>query len=183
MYIDARKQSILECQDDQELHALLTRDPLGASVHLVPLGSITLESMGDYLAQFKGFFTRTIAFRPSGWSYVPPAGADVTLPPIAPLIAKQQARVFAASSFTPMRGSTSKHLMYGVPYSEHSSFTELTCFALSLRWTRIIATVNVGTQAGRAKMQRWFEKWAVERKRRIEHNEPEVIPFRSAEYW
>jgi len=183
VFVDARKQSILQCQDDDELRALLTREPLDASVHLVPLGSITKENMGDYLATFKGFFTRTVAFRPTGWTYAPPAGTDVTLPPIAPLIAKQQARVFTASSLIPMRGSTSQHRIYGVPYSEHSSFTELTCFALSLDWARIIATVNVGSEAGRAKMQRWFEKCAAERKRRLEHHEPEVVPFRSAEYW
>lgn len=36
----------------------------------------------------------------------------------------------------------------GVPYSEHSSFFELTCFALSLPGPdlRMIATVNVGNE-------------------------------------
>lgn len=36
----------------------------------------------------------------------------------------------------------------GVPYSEHSSFFELTCFALSLPGAdlKMIATVNVGNE-------------------------------------
>lgn len=39
-------------------------------------------------------------------------------------------------------------LMLGVPYSEHSSFFELTCFALSVPGpdVKMIATVNVGNE-------------------------------------
>ena len=65
-----------------------------------------------------------------------------------------------------MRNSTPQFMLYGVPYSEHSSFFELTCFALSLDWVKMIATVNVGSQASRAKINRWIEKWEAERKRR-----------------
>jgi DNA cross-link repair 1A protein len=39
--------------------------------------------------------------------------------------------------------------LIGVPYSEHSSFFELTCFALSLPCRpemKMIATVNVGNE-------------------------------------
>lgn len=82
-----------------------------------------------------------------------------------------------------MRNSTSKYQLYGVPYSEHSSFLELTCFALSFEWSRIIATVNIGNEAGRAKMGRWFEKWEAERKRRAEKGESAVVPYRSLDYW
>ena len=39
-------------------------------------------------------------------------------------------------------------LKTGVPYSEHSSFFELTCFALSMPGpdVKMIATVNVGNE-------------------------------------
>ena len=38
--------------------------------------------------------------------------------------------------------------MIGIPYSEHSSFFELTCFALSVPGpdVKMIATVNVGNE-------------------------------------
>lgn len=47
----------------------------------------------------------------------------------------------------------------------------------------MIATVNVGSEAGRGKMSRWFDKWASERRKRVERGEPDVVPFRSVEYW
>ena len=66
-----------------------------------------------------------------------------------------------------------------MPYSEHSSFFELTCFALSLDWGRMIATVNVGSEKSRKKMSVWIERWEVERKRR--NGEP--VPHRAEDYW
>jgi len=39
--------------------------------------------------------------------------------------------------------------IYGVPYSEHSSFFELCCFCLSFDWRRIVPTVNGGSARSR----------------------------------
>ncbi len=68
VYCDKRKASILRCQDDAELHALLTNDPYEAQVHLVPLGALNTDKIGDYLAQFRGAYTRVVGFRPTGWT-------------------------------------------------------------------------------------------------------------------
>lgn len=85
-----------------------------------------------------------------------------------------------------MRNSTFTHELYGVPYSEHSSFYELTCFTLSVDWGRIIATVNVGSEGSRGKIKAWVEKWDKERKRRKAAGVKDidgVVPYRSPEYW
>ena len=79
-----------------------------------------------------------------------------------------------------MRGSTPTLLLFGVPYSEHSSFFELTCFALSLNWDKIIATVNVSSDIARGNMVRWFDKWKAERKNK---GVDEVVPYRANDYW
>lgn len=79
-----------------------------------------------------------------------------------------------------MKNSNGSMLLYGVPYSEHSSFFELTCFALSLNWGRMIATVNVGRESSRGKMAKWVEKWEAERKKR---GATEVVPHRAPDYW
>lgn len=95
-------------------------------------------------------------------SYSPPAGTN-TLPDVNTVIQRDQSRTFTDASLKPMRGSSLKYMMFGelrrdharslpdtlgVPYSEHSSFFELTCFALSLPNPnlRMIATVNVGNE-------------------------------------
>jgi hypothetical protein len=47
-------------------------------------------------------------------------------------------------------GSTPNTQLFAMPYSEHSSFYELTCFVLPVDWTRIVATVNVESAKSRA---------------------------------
>ncbi|KDQ11929.1 hypothetical protein BOTBODRAFT_113798 [Botryobasidium botryosum FD-172 SS1] len=177
IYCQGAQRAIVKCQDDPELQSMITSDPLEASVHMVPLGIIQVDRMETYLGTFKGAFTKLVGFRPTGWTYTPPAGVDLN-PSIAQIISRDQARTFTSASLQPARGSTAKITLYGVPYSEHSSFFELTSFALSIEWVKMIATVNVGSESSRAKMQKWFEKWDGERKRKSV-----VIVPRTPDYW
>ena len=111
--------------------------------------------------------------------FAAPKGTD-TLPSIPSVIARSQGRTFTHAHLQPMRNSTAALQVYGVPYSEHSSFFELTCFALSFDWARMIATVNVGSEASRGKMAKWVERWEAERKKR---GKVEVVQYRAMEYW
>ncbi len=145
------------------VHHTLTK----ASIHLVPLQTIQLDRLQPYLHQLRDTFDRVLAFRPTGWTsvlyprslasdhdltlrnhrYTPPAGSD-TLPDINTVIRRDQKRNFTDAYLRPMRGSSRQFMMFGVPYSEHSSFFELTCFALSVPGpdVKMIATVNVGNE-------------------------------------
>jgi len=106
------------------------------------------------------------------------AGAS-TIPALSTLVTNTPHREFTHAHLRPLRGTTRAHALFGVPYSEHSSFFELTCFALSLDWARIIATVNVGSEASRAKITTWVARWDAERKRRGF----KPVPYRSLDYW
>lgn len=112
-------------------------------------------------------------------SFTQPKGSD-TLPPISTVITRSQGLGFTHANLQPMRNSTSTLQVYGVPYSEHSSFFELTCFALSLDWGRMIATVNVGSESSRGKMAKWVERWEAERKKR---GGAKVVEYRAEDYW
>ncbi|KAH9008892.1 hypothetical protein EDB84DRAFT_52141 [Lactarius hengduanensis] len=78
------------------------------------------------------------------------------------------------------RTSTVRAQLFGVSYSEHSPFFELTCFVLSLDWAHIVPTVNVESAASRAKISTWIARWEAERRKRP----PGVVsPYRTPEYW
>ncbi|KAJ8094486.1 DNA cross-link repair protein PSO2/SNM1 [Marasmius tenuissimus] len=110
--------------------------------------------------------------------YTPPAGEQA--PTVASVIARVQKNNYTYADLQLSRNSTSKLQLYPVPYSEHSSFSELTCFAMSFEWTRMIATVNVGSEASRGKMAKWMSKWEAERKKK---GKGYTVPNRHGDYW
>lgn len=161
-----QKQRVCACLEDPELSALLTSDPHKAQVHMQTLFEIRADTLADYLDSMKPHFSRVVGFRPTGWSYRPPASRMLENPPVSTVLYSQQWRTpFTAQDLTPQRGSTRESACFGVPYSEHSSFRELTMFCCALRIGRIIPTVNVGSQKSREKMKVWMERWEVEKKK------------------
>lgn len=170
-------------------------DPLEAGVHIVPLSLISPEKLKIYAETWKNTFNRVIGFRPTGWtcvlhifsssleieannSHTSPPGMN-TNPSIPSMISREQKQTFAWSQLKQMKNSSQNLQVYAVPYSEHSSFFELTCFALSFDWGKMIATVNVESEKSRAKMSKWFERWEAERRK----SKQGIITHRSPDYW
>ncbi|KAL5596923.1 hypothetical protein BROUX41_006401 [Berkeleyomyces rouxiae] len=177
IFAPARKLAICKLLDDPELTELLTSDPFAAQVHLQTLGDIRTDVIEDYRRNYGTRFSRVVAFRPSGWTYRPPAVCHdgSTAPPAnaqpgqvatAQLLhgAYWRAR-FGKADITAARGATKTALCLGVPYSEHSSFRELALFVMSLNIERIVPTVNVGSDATRKKMKAWTDRWIAERRK------------------
>lgn len=160
------KQRICACLEDPELNARLTSDPLEGQVHMTPLFEIRAETLQDYLNAYKPHFSRVVGFRPSGWNYKPPNSRFVESPAVQTVLQSANWKsTYSMAELTPQRGSTREASCFGVPYSEHSSFRELTMFCCALRIDKIIPTVNIGSAKSREKMKTWFEKWAVEKKK------------------
>ncbi|MCJ1474260.1 hypothetical protein MMC13_002918 [Lambiella insularis] len=166
IYAPPNKQKICAALEDPELMARLTNDPLEAQVHMQMLMEIRPETLADYLTEYKPRFSRIVGFRPSGWNYKPPNSRFVESPAVQTVLNSDNWKSkYSMAELVPQRGSTREASCFGVPYSEHSSFRELTMFCCALRIDKIIPTVNVGSAKSREKMKLWCEKWAVEKKK------------------
>lgn len=166
IYAPPNKQRICRALEDPELDALLTTNPRAAQVHMTPLFEIRAETLDDYLRDYADTYSRCVGFRPSGWNYRPPNSRFVESPSVQTVLHSQNWKSsFSMKDLTPQRGSTKTASCFGVPYSEHSSFRELTMFCCALRIDRIIPTVNVGSAKSRDKMKQWCEKWAADKKK------------------
>ena len=185
---DRRFQQLV---DEPLLRALLTRDPSKAQVHVTGLWGVNYESLTGHLRilrEKEGVdFGRVVAFRPTGWSYRPSSTNpnDLTSLSTTSTTPSTEADFFprllsrnlgntpsngrgyshlTSGSFLPTRDSTPQVQIFGIPYSEHSSFLELSAFCLGLHsWGRIVPTVNVGNATSRRKMEVWIAKWREER--------------------
>ncbi|KAH9873855.1 hypothetical protein IAQ61_004482 [Plenodomus lingam] len=166
IYAPPNKQRICKALEDPELDALLTTDPRDAQVHMTPLFEIRAETLDDYLRDYADTFSRAVGFRPSGWNYRPPNSRFTESPAVQTVLHSQNWKSsFSMKDLAPQRGSTSRASCFGVPYSEHSSFRELSMFCCALRIDKIIPTVNVGSAKSREKMKAWCERWAVDKKK------------------
>lgn len=166
IYAPPNKQKICAALEDPELSARMTNDPLEAQVHMQMLMEIRAETLADYLTGFKPHFTRIVGFRPSGWNYRPPNSRFTESPAVQTVLHSDNWKSrYSMAELTPQRGSTREANCFGVPYSEHSSFRELTMFCCALRIDKIIPTVNVGSAKSREKMKAWCEKWAMDKKK------------------
>ena len=166
IYATPNKQKICAALEDPELMARMTDDPLEAQVHMQMLMEIRAETLADYLMGYKPHFSRIVGFRPSGWNYRPPNSRFVESPLVQTVLHSDNWKSrYSMAELMPQRGSTRESQCFGVPYSEHSSFRELTMFCCALRIDKIIPTVNVGSAKSRERMKGWCEKWAIEKKK------------------
>ena len=166
IYATPAKQRVCACLEDAELTSLLTDNPQEAQVHMQTLFEIRAETLADYLDSMKPHFTRVVGFRPTGWTYRPPAGRILDNPPVSVVLNSAHWKTpFSSRELVPQRGSTRESACYGVPYSEHSSFRELTMFCCALRIGRVIPTVNVGSRKSRERMKAWIDRWEAEKRK------------------
>lgn len=166
IYAPPSKMRICACLEDPELNARLTNDPRAAQVHMTPLFEIRADTLDDYLKDYRDTFSRAVGFRPTGWNYRPPNSRFVESPAVSTVLRSSNWKSgYSMKELVPQRGSTSRASCFGVPYSEHSSFRELTMFCCALRIEKVVPTVNVGSAKSRERMRSWVERWMTERRK------------------
>ncbi|NWS98037.1 DCR1A protein, partial [Mionectes macconnelli] len=98
------------------------------------------QGLQDHLNKFSENFDQVLAFKPTGWTY---SDSCLSLADIKPQT----------------RGNIT---IYGIPYSEHSSYLEMKRFVQWLKPQKIIPTVNTGDWRARSLMEKHFRDWMTE---------------------
>ncbi|CAK6436091.1 unnamed protein product [Pipistrellus nathusii] len=134
------KYKTLQCLNIPEINSLITTEMCNALVHLLPMMQINFKGLQSHLKKFDGRYEQILAFRPTGWTH-----------------SNKLTRITDVVPQT--KGNIS---IYGIPYSEHSSYLEMKRFVQWLKPQKIIPTVNVGTWQSRHTMEEHFKEWKLE---------------------
>ncbi|KAM9379863.1 DNA cross-link repair 1A protein [Phaethornis superciliosus] len=134
------KYKTLQCLESAAVNSLISVDWDGTLLHVLPMMQINFKGLQDHLNKFSENFDQVLAFRPTGWTY---SDSCLSLVDIKPQT----------------RG---KITIYGIPYSEHSSYLEMKRFVQWLKPQKIIPTVNVGDWKARSLMEKHFRDWMTE---------------------
>lgn len=123
------KRKVLCTFDWPELTDRLTDDPLEASVHIVAMNVLNKEGLSSYLEPFyPKQYTNILAIRPTGWT-----GTKT---------ATHSHDYHGPDANGQVRTRKQALTVHSVPYSEHSSFNELSSLLASLKPEFIIPTVG-----------------------------------------
>lgn len=134
------KYKTLQSLNIPEVSSLITTDMSSSSIHLLPMMQINFKSLQNHLKKYGGRYDQILAFRPTGWTH--------------------SNNITSIADITPqMKGNIS---IYGIPYSEHSSYLEMKRFVQWLKPQKIIPTVNVGSLKSRGAMEKCFKEWRLE---------------------
>ncbi|XP_058910812.1 DNA cross-link repair 1A protein [Kogia breviceps] len=134
------KYNTLQCFNIPEINSLITTDMCNSLVHLLPMMQINFKGLQNHLKKCGGKYDQILAFRPTGWTH------SNKLTSMADIIPQTKGNIS----------------IYGIPYSEHSSYLEMKRFVQWLKPQKIIPTVNVGTLRSRRTMEKYFKEWKLE---------------------
>lgn len=128
------------CLESEEVKQRITTDWKSAQVHVLPMMQLNVKKLQDHLARFTAKYDKLVAFKPTGWTFSQQVESVEDIEPY-------------------VNGNIS---IYGIPYSEHSSFLELKRFVQWLKPMKIIPTVNNGRWESRKAMEKCFSEWQKE---------------------
>jgi len=184
------KPQIIKMYQDEYLDKVVTENDIGDEtcecvVHLVPMHIVgTIKELSNYFNHNKYFehFERCVGLRPTGWSFVSrwskykpdfsDDGANLvllldTMKLCQPYSYTEnilpQSPVSKPVSKTKGAPESTLYRIYSIPYSEHSSYRELSYFCIFLNIDSIIPTVNTENHQSAQDMASIIRLWELAR--------------------
>uniref|UniRef100_A0A4W4EKC7 DNA cross-link repair 1A protein n=2 Tax=Electrophorus electricus TaxID=8005 RepID=A0A4W4EKC7_ELEEL len=139
VYMSRDRYATMCCLESEQISQCVTTDQKAARVHVLPMMQLNFKNLKTHLNRFLGTYDQLVAFKPTGWTFTQSVGVENIQPQVKDNIS-----------------------IYGIPYSEHSSYLELRRFVQWLQPLKIIPTVNVGSRDNRKAMEQSFSEWRAE---------------------
>ncbi len=131
VYVDTTRWKAMCCFDwSIEEKAMLTTDPSQSNIWVLSMNQINFNNL-ETVRRKKPTCNRIIAFQPTGWTYSSkhPSATDSAQQPHHDDVSNQ---ILTKYPFVHIRKKDS-NTIYSLPYSEHSSFSELLQFVRTFR--------------------------------------------------
>jgi len=159
IFVSNEKLKVLQQLDDID-HQLFTTNLEESRIHFVSMRDVTFKRMKELAKLFAPKYDQIVGFSPTGWS------RRALSSQIKPITTNGSNNNSLASSPSPSPSSSSSCwkltkrqwdnvTLYEVPYSEHSSFTELQQCVRWLQPKRLIPTVNMDRNPVEITKQVW----------------------------
>ncbi|XP_035674316.1 DNA cross-link repair 1A protein-like [Branchiostoma floridae] len=136
------KKNTLDCLDSDQVKRLVTLNGRETRLHVLPMKDLKFNSLKSYLEGYRPQYDSVLAFEPTGWTH------NNSVSTVANIRPKRHGNI----------------TVYGIPYSEHSSYTEMKRFVQFLQPAKILPTVNNGSPKSRHAMEQIFQQWDSEGK-------------------
>lgn len=141
--MDKRKYRILNHLSlPGQFHNLLTTEPCASRLHVVDMRTVSFAGMKEIAKRYATRYDTFVAFRPTGWSHT------------------GKKMVHSYGTLRPgilTRQLQQNCVLYGVPYSEHSSFSELREFVSLCRPKHLIPTVCRNGKEEADRQRKWLD--------------------------
>ncbi|KAL4231248.1 DNA cross-link repair 1A protein [Mactra antiquata] len=156
--VTREKYNVLNCLEDNEWKQKLSLKWEDSGIHVLPMNKLNVTGLQEHLASHGKTYDSILGIEPTGWTH---SKKVLSLHHIKPKVKKENVTI------------------YGVPYSEHSSFLEMKRFYQFIRPDKVLPTVNNGNIHSRRKMEVIFETWLHE----SHTNSKTVVEQKSLKDW
>ena len=136
--VEKQKLNILKCFKDKNLNSMLTLNPYETNIHVVQMNKLSWPSLKTIYARNSHIYSKLLAIKPTGWTFTKCKNSEL-----------ESLKIDFEKNI----------ILMEIPYSEHSSFSELKNFVEALKPNKIIPTVNVGNPNTRSIMNSYLNKW------------------------